>query len=68
MEAELSAMSQTSPSSSLPGPPLAVSSNEPPLEEKEEEEERRSPAPFRFFAVAGYAGTPTSNRKYIYSC
>lgn len=63
---------QTSPSSSssssLPGPPLAVSSNEPPLEEKEEEEERRSPAPFRFFAVAGYAGTPTSNRKYIYSC
>lgn len=50
-----------------PSPPLAQF----PLEEKEVEEEEEVSdhgASFRFFAEAGYAGTPTSNRKYIYSC
>lgn len=51
-----------------PSPPPAQF----PLEEKEVEEEEEEVsdhgASFRFFAEAGYAGTPTSNRKYIYSC
>lgn len=50
-----------------PSPPPAQF----PLEEKEVEEEEEVSdhgASFRFFAEAGYAGTPTSNRKYIYSC
>lgn len=50
--------------------PLSPPPAQFPLEEKEVEEEEVSDhgASFRFFAEAGYAGTPTSNRKYIYSC
>lgn len=51
--------------------PLSPPPAQFPLEEKEVEEEEEVSdhgASFRFFAEAGYAGTPTSNRKYIYSC
>lgn len=49
-------------------PPAQFPLEEKEVEEEEEEEVSDHGASFRFFAEAGYAGTPTSNRKYIYSC
>lgn len=49
-------------------PPAQFPLEEKEVEEVEEEEVSDHGASFRFFAEAGYAGTPTSNRKYIYSC